>query len=165
MKKIAFILIISFVSTISFAQLKVVDTGKVGINIGANTPVSNLSINSVGDSNASLFVEGNRKTIWAECTGIDSPVSSWIFSVVGVTPVKDIRYSAGLIGQSFATSSTGGRAYGVMGVAGNSTTGYNYGVFGTTYGTQDGAGVIGTTNYNLNVPISGIYAGYFHGDV
>ena len=39
MKKIAFILIISFVSTISFAQLKVVDTGKVGINIGANTPV------------------------------------------------------------------------------------------------------------------------------
>ena len=107
MKKIAFILIISFVSTISFAQLKVVDTGKVGINIGANTPVSNLSINSVGDSNASLFVEGNKKTIWAECTGIDSPVSSWIFSVIGITPVMSSRYNAGLIGQSFATSSTG----------------------------------------------------------
>jgi hypothetical protein len=53
----------------------------------------------------------------------------------------------------------------VLGVAGNSTTGYNYGVFGTTYGTQDGAGVIGTTGNDLDVEISGLYAGYFDGDI
>jgi len=164
MKKIYFLILFCAASIISFAQLKVADTGKVGINIGASTPVSNLSVNSVGDSNSALFVKGATIGIWAERAG--TTTSSWVHSIVGHAPVAAARFNAGLRGQSYSTSPLGqGRAYGVFGIAGNSTSGYNYGVLGSTYGTQDGAGIIGSTNLNTDIKIIGAYAGYFVGNV
>jgi len=38
-------------------------------------------------------------------------------------------------------------------------------VFGTTYGSQNGAGIVGTINNNQDVNVPGIYAGYFVGDI
>ena len=57
-----------------------------------------------------------------------------------------------------------GRAYGVLGRAGNCTTGYNYGVLGALEGTRNGAGVYGTTGSFLGEEVAGHYAGYFEGD-
>lgn len=92
--------------------------------------------------------------------------SFWIHSVVGNAPVASGRYNIGLKGQSYLTSPLGqGRAWGVMGIGGNSTTGYNYGVFGTIYGSQNGAGIIGIINNNQDVDVPGIYAGYFVGNI
>ncbi len=165
MKRSILIFLFCALFGISSAQLKVADTGKVGINVGTATPVSNLSVNSAGNSNSALFVNGGITTIWAECTGTGSPAASWIHSASGQTAVMSNRYSVGLRGQSQSASPSTGRAFGVMGIAGNSTSGYNYGVFGTTYGTQNGAGIVGTTNSNVNVNIPGLYAGYFDGDI
>ena len=118
----------------------------------------------MGNSTTALFVTGATNGIWAERSGTTG--SSWIHSVVGNAPVASGRYNIGLKGQSYLTSPLGqGRAWGVMGIGGNSTTGYNYGVFGTTYGDQDGAGIIGTINNNQDVDVPGIYAGYFVGNI
>lgn len=147
MKKFYFVLLFCAITGVSFAQLKVANTGKVGINIGTSTPSSNLSVNAVGNSTTAVFVTGATNGIWAERSGTTG--SSWIHSVVGNAPVASGRYNIGLKGQSYLTSPLGqGRAWGVMGIGGNSTTGYNYGVFGTIYGSQNGAGIIGTINNN-----------------
>jgi hypothetical protein len=164
MKKFYFLFMFCAITGVSFAQLKVANTGKVGINIGTNTPVSNLSVNSVGNSNSALFVTGVTIGIWAERSGTTG--SSWIHSVVGNAPVASGRYNVGLKGQSYLTSPLGsGRSWGVMGIGGNSTSGYNYGIFGTTYGSQNGAGIVGTINNQQDIPVDGIYAGYFVGNV
>jgi len=166
MKKISIITTIVFVFLYftSFSQLKVASTGKVGVNIGTNTPLSNLSVNSVGNSNSALWVTGATIGIYAERSG--TPGETWIYSVLSNAPVVASRYNIGLRGQSYVTTSpNSGRAWGVLGIAGNSTSGRNYGVFGTTYGSQNGAGIVGTTNNNLDVAVPGIYAGYFVGNV
>lgn len=42
MKKFYFVLLFCAITGVSLAQLKVANTGKVGINIGTSTPSSNL---------------------------------------------------------------------------------------------------------------------------
>ncbi|MDO8951367.1 MAG: hypothetical protein Q7U86_02020, partial [Draconibacterium sp.] len=163
MKKIYFILLFCAASGISFAQLKVASTGKVGVNIGTTAPVSNLSVNSAGNANSAVWVTGATNGIYAERSG--TPVSTWVQSVVGSAPVAANRFNIGLQGQSYLTSASSGRAWGVFGIAGNSTSGCNYGVFGTTYGSQNGAGIVGTINNNQDVFVPGIFAGYFVGNV
>jgi len=165
MRKILFTLIVlGIFNPESFAQLKVSNTGKVGVNIGTSTPLSNLSINSVGDTNSALYAVGATNGIWSERSGTTG--SAWVHSVVGNAPVVSGRYNAGLRGQSYLTSPLGGgRAFGVFGIGGNSSNGYNYGLFGTTYGSQNGAGVVGTINNNQDVNVPGLFAGYFVGNV
>jgi len=164
MKKIYFVLLFCAITGISLAQVKVASTGKVGINIGTSTPLSNLSVNSAGNSNSALWVTGATYGIYAERSG--TPGTTWLRAVVGTAPHEDSRYTIGVEGQSIASSAyTTGRAWGVLGTAGNSTSGRNYGVFGTTYGSQNGAGIVGTINNNLDVNIPGFYAGYFVGNV
>jgi hypothetical protein len=164
MKNLFIILICITISTLDVnAQLKVASTGKVGVNIGTNTPLSNLSINSVGNTNTALWVKGATYGIFAERSGTSG--DSWIYSILGNAPVAYGKYNIGIRGQSYATSPNGGRAWGVLGIAGNATGGRNYGVFGTTYGTDNGAGIVGTTNSNFDVAVPGKYAGYFVGDV
>lgn len=165
MRKILFTMIVlGIFNPESFAQLKVSNTGKVGINIGTSNPLSNLSVNSVGDSNSALYAVGATNGIWPERSG--TPGSTWVHSVVGNAPVVSGRYNSGLRGQSYLTNPLGsGRAFGVFGIGGNSSNGYNYGLFGTTYGSQNGAGVVGTTNNNQDVNVPGLFAGYFVGNV
>lgn len=165
MRKILFTLIVlGIFNPESFAQLKVSNTGKVGINIGTSTPLSNLSVNSVGDTNSALYAVGATNGIWAERSGTSG--SQWVHSVVGNASVMTSSYNIGLRGQSFLTSPLGhGRAFGVFGIGGNSTSGFNYGLFGTTYGSQNGAGVVGTINNNQDVNVPGLFAGYFVGNV
>ena len=79
MKKIYLVIMFCAASLISVAQLKVASSGKVGINVGTSTPISNLSINSVGDSNCALFVKGATVGIWAERSGTASEFMAGIY--------------------------------------------------------------------------------------
>ena len=73
-------------------------------------------------------------------------------------------YNVGAWGDAGNSSATGsGRAVGVLGIAGNSTSGYNYGVMGRVSGSQNGAGVYGSDVDNMGGYINGRYAGYFNG--
>lgn len=69
-----------------------------------------------------------------------------------------------------ATATNVGQAYGVSGIAGNCTNGYNFGVFGQLLGSKSGASVFGTIG-TFTTPPSDLtvanaqYAGYFVGNV
>ena len=75
------------------------------------------------------------------------------------------EFYIGIKGYSIYGSPLGrGRAWGVFGEAGNSTSGYNYAVHGNLRGNQRGAAIVGTLdNVDINVP--GRYVGYFMGDI
>jgi len=64
-------------------------------------------------------------------------------------------------------SSYSGRTYGLFGVGGNGSSGYNYGVFGQLSGNNYGAGVVGMISSSPypDFYIQGFYAGYFIGGV
>ena len=87
-------------------------------------------------------------------------------ATVSYMPAVAVKYNIGVMGSSLSTAAlSSGRSFGVMGVAGNCTSGYNYGIYGNLMGTSNGAGVYGAVNraYGSNVP--GQYAGFFQGDV
>ena len=70
----------------------------------------------------------------------------------------------GLQGSAYMGSpSSGNKAVGVFGIAGNGSTGHNMGVAGYLGGSQNGAAIFGTTYDNMNITIPGMYAGYFNG--
>lgn len=73
----------------------------------------------------------------------------------------------GTLGSAYSHSAlSSGRGFGLFGTAGNYTSGYNYGVLGMLYGTNNGAGIYGTSVHSdYGVPINGRYAGYFRGNV
>lgn len=164
MKRIAIILSLLFVATImSFGQMKIIDNGKVGIQLGTSIPLSSLSVGGVGNSQWKVSINGSDIGLNVNRTG--SPVVSWAYGTVSHSDLTS-NFSIGLRGQAYAaTALSSGRAWGLFGFAGNATSGYNYGVMGTLYGTQNGAGVVGTTDGTVSVNIPGKYAGYFVGNV
>jgi hypothetical protein len=85
-------------------------------------------------------------------------------AIYGSSPVRADKYNWGVVGYSISsTPLNSGQSFGVYGLAGNSTSGYNYGVLGSLYGTQNGAGIYGSVGGGSIV--QGRYAGYFYGDV
>jgi len=164
MKKSIFTFIVCVLSTqLFYAQLKVASNGNVGVQVGTSMPLSALSIGAIGDVNTQAFIQGNTNGLIVKRIG--TPNHWWQYSILGHTDLTE-DYSVGIRGQAYYSEETGrGRAWGVFGLAGNSTSGYNYGVFGTTYGYECGAGIVGTINNNQDICVPGVYAGYFVGDV
>jgi len=151
------------ISSISFAQLNLTDLGNVGIQTGSTPPLSALSIGGVGSSNFKVSIYNNNYGLSVARTGTSS--ISWLYGIYCNADVTSM-YSLGTRSQAYsATPTNSGRSWGVMGYAGNATSGYNYGVMGIQTGTANGAGIVGTTNGNVDVNVPGIYAGYFVGDV
>ena len=74
-------------------------------------------------------------------------------------------YGYGVTG-SVTGGNGGGRAYGVMGIAGGATDGYNCGVTGLLT-DHNGAAIVGVLSgmNNLTQPIPGMWAGWFEGNV
>ena len=73
-------------------------------------------------------------------------------------------YLRGLLGRAIRSNPfSSSRSYGLYGIAGNYTSGWNYGVYGRLQGENNGAGIFGTTEGDL--AINGKYAGFFNGDV
>ena len=75
----------------------------------------------------------------------------------------------GVYGQAYKEAGgqySGGRSYGVFGLAGHATPGWNYGVLGTLYGNSTGAGIYGSSeDFDMGMAVGDKYAGFFHGKV
>lgn len=150
MKKLCNLFIFWLCAVLSFAQIQVVSTG----NVGVGDTIS-------ADKKLFVYTIGNYDS------GIHSYIKSskqWGPAISAHAEFLNDRQIAirGYAGNSSPYES--GRAYGVYGSAGNRTSGYNYGVYGELSGTNDGAGIYGTTS-SLVPMIQGRYAGYFYGDV
>ena len=125
------------------AQLTVYHNGNV--NIGSEQPTSNVSL-SVGNVAYS-------DTAYHVSLGLHNPASG-CYNIGG----EGVAYSP--------TTRNTGRAFGLRGVAGNCTSGYNFGVLGALQGSQEGAAIFGTTSgKTLGLRVDGRYAGYFDGNV
>lgn len=152
-----------FFTQVVFGQLKVANSGNVGIQLGTSTPLSALSIGSVGTATDKVTIYGASTALNAYRTGSSS--TNWSYGVNSTSDITGL-ISCGIRGQAYSsTAQNYGRAWGVLGLAGNSTSGYNYGVMGIHAGTGNGAGIVGTVNGNSAVVVPGVYAGYFVGDV
>jgi hypothetical protein len=148
------------------SQLKVANNGYVGIQIGANTPLSPLTIGGVGSSANKVNIDADTYSNGLRVSRSGGYSQNQLYGVFSFSSLVSSNATTGLGGYSYSsTVQTSGRAWGVNGFAGNATSGYNYGVMGTHYGSNNGAGVVGTVSGNQDVNVPGIYAGYFVGNV
>lgn len=160
----SFILVcLSLVSNTAFSQLKVFTNGKsiFGPSTAASS-LSTISVNCSGRSDSELTVKGVEQAIYAYREG---EASNWGVAIKNISPVGTANFSVGVRSEAYSeTPFPSYRSFGLMGIAGNATSGWNYGVFGRLKGTQNGAGVYGTVADAENgVNTGGQYAGYFNG--
>ncbi len=150
MKKTISLFCMMICSSLMFAQLKIAENGNVGVGTAPDT-----------DAKMVVEVTGSYEHAVA---GYITSNQTWGRGVFGVA-YSGTNFQTGVYGNATAsTPLNNGRAYGVLGVAGNRTSGYNYGVFGTLMGgSNNGAGIFGTANWDAP-KINGKYAGFFHGD-
>lgn len=154
------------------AQLFVEEDGNVGVGLIPinDSLLSEFSVNTLGSSKVCSYIVADR----SDCAvGLrinkqgtisisDNPIG-----LMGVNYVNSERKNYGVYGQSFSIQGDlgSGRSYGVMGFAGNSTSGWNYGVCGSLIGTQNGAGVFGTSaDWGDGINVNGRWAGFFQGN-
>ena len=161
-------------SILANAQIKVANTGKVCIATADTvTPLSLLSVGSAGHiaSGIAINMQSNWvssyngwNNIYSQLQAFSDP--TWNIAINGET--KASVGTSRLIGLNGAAKkieeSSEGRAYGVLGIAGYATSGYNYGICGflQTNG-GNGAAVYGSVNSYAESQIPGRYAGYFDG--
>ena len=132
-----FLSIACFIVMMCHAQIQVTSNGNVGM--GGQSDYY-YKLNVVADSTINY---GGISSI-VKSTNLDIQLA--VFgNAVGSQPLNEYR------------------AYGLYGIAGNRTSGYNYGVYGELGGSSNGAGVFGTIA-NMVPRINGMYAGYFYGD-
>lgn len=94
-----------------------------------------------------------------------SEVSLYQRGIAYSTNTLNKSYNVGVMASVHPLSAINSRrAIGVLGIAGNATSGYNYGVMGGLTGTANGAGIFGTTYQTAGTYVPGKYAGYFDGD-
>ena len=134
--------ILFFVAVSASAQLRVYSTGNVAI--GDDVDASNTKVN-IGSENM-------------------GPYTGYQYDVLASRSLQGGKFNISINGNAVASSPlNSGRAFGVKGHAGNTTSGYNYGVFGYLFGSQNGACVCGDLYNITGGQISGRYAGYFNG--
>ena len=83
--------------------------------------------------------------------------------------LSSTKKAYGIISHAYKTSgidTDDGRSYGLYGIAGNATSGWNYGVFGSLYGNNNGSGIFGSSEvWDGGINTNDKYAGFFHGKV
>lgn len=149
MRTIFSLFVVWLTAIVCSAQIQVANTGNVGIGDTLTT-----------DKKVYVHADGAYEA------GIYSYIKSsepWGPAILATAEYVDDRQIAIRGHASNPTPTSSGRAYGVMGVAGNRTPGYNYGIYGELNGTNTGAGVFGTISVQVPI-ITGRYAGYFYGD-
>ena len=168
---ISMLMIASCFSVIN-AQLIVDDNGHVAVGIDTESAInSTLSVNGVGLSTTSVYVKSEPQheygTHVLRTENYPSSASKILSAYSATTTVFPIHQNFGMIARTYCNTPTNsGRAYGICGQAGNSTSGWNFGVCGTLLGSLNGTGIYGSSvNENKGVYIGGRYAGYFHGEV
>ncbi len=166
-------LVIASCFSVINAQLIVDDNGHVAVGIDTESTLnSTLSVNGVGSSTASVYVKPEAQHEYgihvAKSVNYSSTSSSKILAAYSAsTTAFPTHQNFGIYARTYSSTPTNsGRAYGVCGYAGNSTSGWNYGVCGSLLGSQNGAGIYGTSiSENKGVDVGGRYAGYFYGPV
>lgn len=144
------------------AQLKVGINGKTGVDQALPNDTISLNIHNDQTVDGSTGLRVKKAASQAgshKAHGITSFITADANAdgkLIGVEG-KVIRSQA----------ATHSRAFGVKGIAGNYSDGYNYGVFGRLYGDNYGAAVYGTIyEYPLyDYYVHDKFAGYFDGDV
>ena len=162
-------------SSYTNAQLLVDNNGNVRVkNATTSTNTSSFAINGTGDSTISSYIFSNSNSQNIALRIIKHSQVNEIGNTHAVfSSIKQAasspRKAYGLYGSAdkFGGEDTNcGRSFGVYGVAGNSTSGYNYGVFGTLVGSNFGAAVYGSSDYlDGGIDVPGRLAGFFKGDV
>ena len=170
MKRITVAISLTMASLVSMAQINVFSGNNVGIGAGLTSSASVLSINTTGYNYASVSLAPTSTTIGRGLLTTNIATSSANYIGLGTSLSSTSGgYGAvlrGVWGYSCNTTAQGqGQAYGVIGTAGNCTSGYNYGVWGNLTGTNGGAAVYGTVNGGQPNVGSDLYAGYFIGKV
>ena len=145
------------------------NNGNVGIGVGTNNPVSRLALGAVGDAIHDVWFETNHIGLRVRNHGHvpQSIANTWGMAIHATTPVSSFNGDVGIRGSvSHPTPHNRGRAMGIMGDAGNATSGWNWGVIGSLTGTNNGAGILGVSEGNpWGIHIPGRYAGFFSGNV
>lgn len=167
MKKfiLSIVLLAGFSINTAKAQLKVVNDGRVEIACSDDDTADSRFAVGGGQSGFVASFKGNSLNssgLYAEA-GVPTN-NSWMIGIKGRSYLYDNNlHKVGVYGDALQGAGLDiGRSYGVYGVAGNATSGWNYGVCGVLAGSKQGAGVYGTTD-NLVLGVYGKYAGYFRG--
>lgn len=169
MKRFLFTIACCAIASMANAQLKIHSNGYISLHNSQN-PISPISINCNGRSgNYMTYFGNNNGLFFCSRDGIDD--YGWSIATYSANDIQNpsTYFYVGARGSAQpgvnAGPQTGGRAYGVMGIAANMSAGYNYGVFGKLAGTANGAGIFGTVSAESNgVGVPGRYAGYFDGN-
>lgn len=157
--------------SVANAQLMVDENGHIGMNIDTTaTILSDIGINSLGSSTTAVSISQDATK---HSTGLgvyrrkQHPGSgNFLMSVCGMGDLQGDNNNVGIYGGAWRNSTLGsGRTFGVMGIAGGATSGWNYGVCGMLNGNTNGAGVYGSTTWDNGTNTGGRYAGYFNGPV
>lgn len=169
-KQIRFVLFTLFFclsAVMAYPQLKIVSNGNVGID--ASNPLSRFSIGTDGASDTKVYFLNSNTSGDLKGLIVSQAVStgSWSHGIVGsVLTGSSSAKAVGVRGNGYkSTAYTSGRSFGVYGVAGNATNGWNYGVYGDLYGSNNGAAIFGATPGLGETSVNGMYAGYFRGKV
>ena len=158
------------------AQLLVDINGNVGIKYDNGSTVNSFfSIGCPGDTNVCSYLQSNQSShdIGLRVMKKDAVSTNHNYTQGILGTVKQNfnsnRLAYGVYGQAhkeYGADSNKGRSFGVYGLGGNATSGWNYGVLGTLYGNNNGAGVYGSSdNFDSGMDTEDRYAGFFHGKV
>lgn len=162
MKKTLSLLCLSMVIATSFAQLKVDSLGRTAIGY-LGTPQSQLSIGNSGNSNYVMSLYNNNKN----GLYIDS-YNGYTGLYVGMRNSPNPAVSNIGISVQPLSGSTTGSSYGInasSGVSSYSSFGVAGHIFNLAGVPRFGAGIYGSSTYSTTVSHTGVYAGYFNGDV
>ena len=165
MKKIISLLCLSMAIATSFAQLKVNNEGRVGIGTLEN-PSNLLSVGYKGMYGYAAAFKGERYGIFVRNDGENT------IRRVGIKISNYINSDTTSIGlQISPIGTTSLKNYGIESFGGKSSK-LSIGVFGglngsATGGITSGSGIYGSSSTLSTIPEehTGIYAGYFRGDV
>ena len=140
MKKFFLLSMLFAICSPILAQLSVESTGKVSVQSTGNQLPTILAVGA-----SSGTYSGHKYG-----------------TTIHFVPIQGYR-SMGIYSRTLTTNYLGsGRSFGMYGVGGNATSGYNYGVVGAIAGEYNGAGIYGSSA-DVTEGVNGKYAGYFRG--
>ncbi len=154
-------------AVLAYPQLKITSSGNVGID--TSNPVSRFSIGDAGSTESKMYLFNSNSSGIQRALYIRQALSSgsWSYGVhSSVVSGSSGSKATGVCGSSAkSTPSSSGRTFGILGRAGNATSGYNSAVYGQLKGSNNGAAIFGATPGKGETYVNGIYAGYFRGKV
>ena len=169
MKKILFIAALLVVSLSANAQLIVDSLGHVAVGYEGTSPLrSALSVNSNGTSQSTAYIysDSGMEGLFISRSAVG--MSGYNLGLHSRTSIMGSAVNCGIYSEMYSSSPSlaSATACGVVGAVSGGTSGYCYGLAGQLNGSQNGAGVYGTSfSGDMGVNTGARYAGYFRGNV